>query len=503
MEKKHIYSINYRHLIESAVIGVYNTTFSGELLFINNAFAKMLEYSSVEELMSLSILNLYYDPIDREKLLKELHRNKRVDNYEIRMLTQKGRVKYFLLNSILEENIISGFVLDYTSKKIAEEEIKRARDYAEEMTRLKTNFLSNISHELRTPIIGIIGFAELLDEELTNTELKPFVEAISDSGHRLKDTIEMILELTHIESSKEKLSLTETKLGDIAEDVVTIYKEYANRKNLYLNLEVVDDDLIVWTDPKMCQQVINCLIKNAIKFTFSGGVSVVIKEEIINHRVWGVIKVIDTGVGIDENNQHAFTEFRQGSEGSSRKFQGIGLGLAIAKKYVELMSGQISYTSSVNKGTTFTVRLQAFETRKEITEAEEIISGRKNLEKKLKTILLVEDDPVTRKTIQLQLKGLFNVDEAPEGVTAINMVKQKKYSAILMDVNLKQELNGIEVSKIIRKMREYEQTPIIAVTAYAHLLDSNEIKEVNFREIIAKPFIRETLVKKLSAILPS
>lgn len=256
-----------------------------------------------------------------------------------------------------KEGNITHFVAvkeDITDKKKILEELITAKEKAENANKTKDLFLANMSHELRTPLIGILGYSDLLLENLTQAEHVDMAKGILRSGKRLLNTLNLILDLTRIESDKFELSISDKDIYEELEFVYNVFKGTASEKKLEFTLKKLDDNLIAKVDPSLVTVIIENLVNNAIKFTKTGGISIVAGKD-DDKNIY--VKVIDTGIGIDEKHfSKIFEEFRQVSEGINREFQGTGLGLSITKRYVELLNGNISVESKVGVGTTFTVK---------------------------------------------------------------------------------------------------------------------------------------------------
>ncbi len=200
--------------------------------------------------------------------------------------------------------------------KAEEEELIEAKEKAEEMNRLKSNFLANMSHELRTPMIGILGYSEMLADEVMDPDVKETATIINESGHRLMNTLNMILNLSKIESGKLSLDFQSVDVIKTVHKSCKLFEELARRKSLSLNVEVKCSALKVNLDEMMLLEIMNNLINNALKFTSKGGVIVEITTERSGSQNWAMIKVKDTGIGISKENQAAiWEEFRQVSEG--------------------------------------------------------------------------------------------------------------------------------------------------------------------------------------------
>ena len=250
-----------------------------------------------------------------------------------------------------------GVATDITEMKKNREELIAAKEKAEEMSRLKSSFLANMGHELRTPMIGILGYAEILKQESENTELKGAADTVLISAKRLMDTLSLILDLSRIEADKLDLNLVPVEIVQIIKDVCKLFAETARQKSLFLRIDTKLNSLEIKSDDRLFRQIIINLINNALKFTNEGGVHIEIFTETIDSLKWAVINVNDTGIGIaDENQALIWEEFRQVSEGYGRNFEGTGLGLSITKKFVEKTNGVITLKSKLNVGSLFSVR---------------------------------------------------------------------------------------------------------------------------------------------------
>jgi len=262
-----------------------------------------------------------------------------------------------LLSPIINnEGKITNFLAiqeDITEKKKTLEELILAKEIAEEANRVKNVFLANMSHELRTPLIVVLGYSQLLLEVSTDTDILKMADGIRKGGIRLLNTLNSILELTRIGSDRFELDL---KIVDLIQETKNIYESFqaaASEKKISYTIQILNDHLFANTDQRIFGTILNNLIDNAFKFTNEGSVTVICGIE-TDRTVYVTVK--DTGIGIAEDHQDAiFKEFHQISEGINREYQGLGLGLAVTKKYVEILGGKILVESQLGAGSSFKV----------------------------------------------------------------------------------------------------------------------------------------------------
>ncbi len=409
-----------------------------------------------------------------------------------------------------DDNRITHFVAvkeDITRKKEIEFELKRSMEIAEESSRLKSSILANVSHELRTPMTGILGMSQILSEELRDENLKQFVWKIQKSGERLMTTLNSIMDLSEIESNSSLLDITEYNIGRSIRSVLTQYEKYALDKNLYFNYTVKNKNITALVDEKFMNQIIINLVDNAIKYTDTGGIEIIIDSKEEDNKTFAVLKVKDTGIGIaPENKDVIFQEFRQASEGISRRYEGTGLGLTLVKKMVELMNGKIEFESKVREGSVFSIIVPGSilfdkkEIEKELIDVLIERAQKKSKENNL-DILLVEDSNINAEVVMKFLKDFSRIDYAPDGNSALKMASEKKYALILMDINLGHGIDGVHACHKIKQIESYENVPIVALTGYAMSGDKDNFLSSGFDFYIAKPFTKQQLIGEVSQII--
>ena len=241
-------------------------------------------------------------------------------------------------------------------RKQIEKDLIVAKEKAEESNRLKSSFFTNISHELRTPMNSIIGFATILAEQLLDTTHQNFAERIIENGARLLNTLNDVLKLSKLEANKQNLKLASINLLQACQEITVFLKPIATQKGISLEIESQDSRICAKLDREAFTHIMNNLIGNAIKFTQKGGVQVTIGQQENQGRPLAVIRVIDSGIGMSPRFlPFIFNEFEQESDGYRRSFDGAGIGLSIAKKLAELMNGELTVTSEEGVGSTFAV----------------------------------------------------------------------------------------------------------------------------------------------------
>ena len=502
----------YRNLVERLRDGVYRSTHEGKYVEVNSAMVNMLGYESKEDLMNIDIKSqLYLDPIDREKLIM----NEDLDGFDIFPLKKKdGTVIWCEDNGwyIRDDNgniiVHEGIMRDITKRREAELlqqesnklieiqnqklittniELISAKEKAEESDRLKSAFLANMSHEIRTPMNGILGFAELLkDSKLSSDEQHEYISIIEQSGARMLNIINDIVDISKIESGQMTVNISESNINEQIEYVYTFFKPEVEQKGMKLFYEnaLTSKESIIKTDREKVYAILINLVKNAIKYSDKGSIKFGYEQK----GEYLEFFVKDTGIGIAKDRQRAiFERFVQADIGDKRAYQGAGLGLTISKSHVEMLGGKIWVKSEEGKGTEFYFTLP-FNTN----PAEELVVKKEggshdlyNLNKKLK-ILIAEDDEPSKRLIAVVVKSLSNsVLKVRTGVEAVEACRDNPdIDLVLMDIQMP-EMNGYEATRQIRQFNK--DVIIIAQTAYALTGDREKAMEAGCNDYIAKP----------------
>ncbi len=326
------------------------------------------------------------------------------------------------------------------------------------------------------------------------------ISTIMQSGKRLLETLNLILDISKVEADKIQINYNEINLVEEIYGIVNMLAPVAQKKNLYLKAVVEKKVIQSKLDKRLLHSVITNLVNNGLKYTKSGGVIIDLNVTKRDDKDYAIIRVIDTGIGIAKIDQaNIFDEFRQVSEGYNRHFEGSGLGLTIAKKFTEKMGGSISLESEVGKGSTFTVvflvegefeKLEPFN----LITREDILPSLVGNNKK---VLVVDDDFATRKIIELFLHGEIEIESASNSKEATDLINNDIYSLVLMDISLGKGISGLDLLNNLRKLPAYNNVPVIAVTAHAMVGDKEKFLSTGFDDYLSKPFAKKELVSKV------
>jgi signal transduction histidine kinase/CheY-like chemotaxis protein len=343
-------------------------------------------------------------------------------------------------------------------------EIIEKKNHAEQAAIVKQEFLSTMSHEIRTPLNAIITIASLLDDKVHENE-QELIKALRFTSNNLLLLINDILDFTKLEAGKSNLELQPTNFRQLLDNIKNTYDSLAREKGLQLNLAVdenVADSYEV--DEIKIAQILGNLITNAIKFTYTGKVDIVVRRLHTTDQLDGIrFEVNDTGIGIAEKDQEdIFESFSQPKSITTKKQGGSGLGLAIVKKLVVLHGSNVHIKSDVDKGSSFYFNLKLKQAKKPDTVLSQKVSSLQN-----KTVLLAEDNMINAMVIgKLLSNWQIKADHAKNGVEAVERSKEKAYDLILMDIHMP-EMDGFEATRTIATAMDNpnSKTPIFALTA--------------------------------------
>lgn len=410
------------------------------------------------------------------------------------------KVPLFYNNGARKGLIIFGRnITDY--KKTSEELIK-AKELAENSTKIKSDFLATMSHEIRTPMNGVIGLTSLLMQSELNEDQRESLDLIKQSGESLLNLINEILDFSKIESGKIIFDNQPFSLRPSIKEVLDVFINQNTKSNLTYSSKVLEDvPSVIIGDVSRIKQILVNLIGNASKFTTAGEISVNINcEKRKNNKVVLLFSVFDTGLGISKDAMtKLFQPFTHITEIKGQN-SGSGLGLSICKKLVELMNGKIWAESEIGKGSTFyfTLELESCE-EKHVKKTSDIKAVElTNLSDEMPlNILLVEDNPINQKVAQRIIKKFgYTIDTAVNGLVALDYVKNKKYDIIFMDIQMP-EMDGLEATKIILDTYKNKSPKIIAMTAAVMKGDRERCLEAGMTDYIPKPVLPEVVYRAI------
>lgn len=389
---------------------------------------------------------------------------------------------------------------EISERKNYEIELKKAKDKAEENDRLKSVFLANMSHEIRTPMNGILGFADLLKQpDVSGESQKQYIEIIESSGKRMLSIINDLIDISRIEAGQIEIRKSSTEIYKVLDELIVFFMPEAVRSgiSLSLNYELPGKDFAIQTDRVKLSQIITNLVKNALKFTGKGGMIEVGCR--FNDDKSILFYVRDTGIGVRKELQDKiFERFRQGDIPAEQ--EGVGLGLAISKAYVELMGGQAGLESEPGKGSIF-----YFTIPYEGTSASPVRSGPKENPGRMdsissKKVLVVEDDEMSYRLInEILHKSNVGIIRAENGLEAVEIIKKDPgIDLVIMDLKLP-VMDGIEATTEIKKI--HPEIPVIIQSAYAGQEEIDRSFKAGSDDYMTKPINSENLLKKVIELI--
>ena len=393
--------------------------------------------------------------------------------------------------------MIVGIFKDVSDKVKIENELKRARDRAEQSDQLKTSFLANMSHEIRTPMNGILGFANLLrDADLSDEQRDLFLQHIDRSSKQLLNIIDDIIDISKIESGQLKISNRPVHINETMDE---IYSSFFHRIRgdapgqqkvaFTLKKDVVSTVFTIVVDDYRLTQIFNNLIGNAIKFTHEGQISFGYK---LKANRYIEFFVSDSGIGIEkEKLTLIFDRFGQVNPIKNYQPSGTGLGLPISKSLVDLMGGEMWVESEEGKGSTFRFTLPLV--IEEVREEPQVLISNKSYDWTRRCILIAEDEDLNWLFIKEMLRKTgAEIIRAKTGMEAVDLVHKRKPDVILMDIKMP-EMNGIEAT---RKIREFNaEVPIISQTAFVMAEEKEESMLAGSNHFVTKPLDRTIIME--------
>ncbi|HEX2835599.1 MAG TPA: response regulator [Thermoanaerobaculia bacterium] len=499
----------YRHIIENADEIIFRTDVSGTFTYVNPAAERLTGYGR-EELLGRSFLTLI-DP-DYQSAAQHFYQHQfdtraRSTYFEFPMVAKTG-ARIWLGQSVLTvfagDGRIEGYeaiARDITYRRGIEEELARTRDAALQSARAKSEFLANVSHEVRTPLNGVLGMTDfLLGTELT-PEQREYAELIRSSAENLLAIVNDVLDLSRVEAGKLTIEPIDFDLDELIDSVCEQFAARASEKRLKLRFHV---DLNVVRalrgDSQRIRQVLLNLVGNAVKFTDRGEITVsVLQSEHGEESVQLRFVVTDTGIGIPEAVQaKLFTPFTQGDGTTTRRHGGSGLGLAVSKRLVEAMGGDVGLMSVAGEGSTFWFEVPLAK------QAEDRIAPAHRWDLSAHRALLVDTEDVRRMMVARQLvSSRIGLDEATTPAAGLAAARARHYDAIVFDMRLGDH-DGLAFARAIRADPANATTRLLLLTSFGRRRhDIDAFHTAGIDAFLLKPIRRAQLCDTLARLLES
>ena len=475
------------------------------------------QFKIIEDIIAEPFVQKYMEFFDIQTMAARLHNKesmssefkKKDGSWFLSMVVPQSYDKNGNVTSVLFAN------RDVTDEKLRElkqeEELREAKLKAECANKAKSSFLLNMSHDIRTPMNAIIGYAELASRHLQETDkLGRYLEEIQICGKELLSMLGNVLDLARIENNKVEMEYTVSNVHECFENCVIMFQQQAESKNQTISLtEQIMYPYVYMDEPHLSEVCLN-IISNAIKYTNTGGrISCNVVQKSCEKEDWCnmIISITDNGIGMSEEFQkRVFETFERERNTTSSHIEGSGIGMGITKKLVELMDGTIEVKSKQGKGSTFTVTIPC----RKASEDDSLVKKNSNLRNKNclngVRILLVEDNEInTEIATELLTEEGCIVETANDGVVCIDMIEKADadyYKMILMDIQMP-VMNGYDATLAIRKMKDTKKAriPNIAMTANAFAEDAQKVLSVGMNAHVAKPVDMNILVPTMLKFL--
>ena len=491
----------------------------GNIIWVNPAYTELTGYSFTE-VFGKNVRDVDA-AIDQQDILDSMWKTieaGRVWHGELLMRKKDGST-YYEEQTVTPVRDSAGDVThfitiksDISERKKIEQSLIQAKESVEAADKLKDAFIANISHGIRTPLYIMIGYLNHISSELKSTltqEQDKYFGFVFESADRLTKSIDLILDISRLQTGNIEFQDVEISLRRIIEDQILEVKPMAAKKNLALTFDNQLGDVRVRADEGFLAKSIHSLMENAVKFTRKGYVEVRLYP-----RDTGEISidVEDTGVGISEDYQSKMFQISTPSnDAAGHAFEGVGLGLALVRRYLEQLGGRITIKSARGVGSIFTItlpeklvvshedipQLSKFVKRETVTDdVQKEESGRT-----LPNLLVIEDDADTRQFMKITLKKHYNVYTAENVAEAHEIVTNKKIQIVIADVSLGGEESGLDFVNEIRKIPRYSKIPVIAVTAHAFASDRDRCIAAGCNRYFSKPVDHAQLLRTMEELL--
>ncbi len=506
-----------RSLIESNIDALMTTDPAGIITDVNKQM-EALTGCTRDELIGAPFKSYFTDPARAEAGIKLVLSDKKVTDYELTACARDGKktvVSYNATTFYDRDRTLQGVfgvARDVTERKRFEQalqetnvEMESAKSAAEKANLAKSDFLSGMSHELRSPLNAILGFAQLMDTATPppSDVQKESITQILQSGWHLLKLINEILDLSVVESGKVSLSLEPVVLSEVLSECQTMMEAQAQQRGILMTFPQFEQPSFVWADQTRLKQIVINLLSNAIKYNQSSGRVTVDYTVISSDRIR--ISFKDTGAGLSpEKMAQLFQPFnRLGQEAGS--VAGTGIGLVVTKQLVELMGGVLGVDSTVGEGSVFWVELRSTPAPELKTIAPEHAAPKlaiRPLDAPQKILLYIEDNPANMRLVERLIDRRTDIKllKAVDGLQGIALAKSSLPDVILMDINLP-GISGIDALKALQEDLATAHIPVVAISANAMSRDIEVGRQLGFFRYLTKPIVVEEFMTTLDLAL--
>ncbi|MCP4716695.1 MAG: response regulator [Deltaproteobacteria bacterium] len=494
----------FKKFAEESFVGLGMSDLQGNIVYFNPALSNMIGYTTADEASTQNIFDFYppqHQHELQESILPAIIKQGRW-NGELSLVTSSGNTVctshdlFIIYDETNSPLYLAGLIADITHRKQAELAIREAIDKAEAATLAKSEFLASMSHEIRTPMNGIIGMSDLLQSTELTSQQRGYAGIINTSSLHLLQIINDILDISKIEAGKLDIETIDFNLRKTCESVSDAIALRAYEKGLEYTCRFNHDiPSLLRGDPGRIRQILLNLIGNAIKFTTSGSISVIISlKSLKTENILLRFEVEDTGIGIPpEMTEKIFETFTQADASTTRTFGGTGLGLTICKRLINMLGGSLGVVSAVGKGSLFWFELPF---KKQV--AKQPVETVSNNELEHRPILIVDSSRTSRLVLTEQLMSLnLNSSEAQNGSEALRLMQKEAHAenhfwAAIIDKQLA-DMDTHTFTKSIKADPKLQGTHLIMLTSLGERGDAHSCKENGFDAYLIKP-VKQTLL---------
>ena len=525
----------FDHVLALTPSSIYWKDLEGVYLGCNLSMLSMVGFSSLQEIVGKTDYELPWrksaDTLQGND--QQVIKSKKLHSFEEVGTLGDGSVITMICNKMPlvdksgEVIGVIGSSIDISLLKKTEENLKIAKEATEIASQAKTEFLENMRHDIRTPVSGIVGCAQIIQSQADNPEkVAEYAENLVQSSEALLDFLNKVLEGIKVATGEVPLLKKKFAIQKNIQEIIDLNKSLAVKKNLQLSIDY-DEKIPPYLigDPIRLQRIVLELVTNALNFTQQGRVNITVKlKKQEGQRVVIELSIADTGIGITQDKQEAiFVRFTRLTPSCQGIYKGLGLGLSIVKQFVDDLGGEIYVQSQLKKGTIFTCLVPfqeallmdssgvedtpfAFETKTYKKNFKVIANREANDESSSyqRKILLVEDDQLAAKIAESILSRLNSVvDIAPDAHTALQRLQEQDYQLILIDIGLP-DMDGVSLAHRIRLQQWQcrDTTPIIGLTAHIDVENRQRCLDAGMNAVILKPLKKETAVELLTTFVP-